>query len=261
MIYKANGRIFFSEPHEPGISDDYKKVHFQIFFRYQGIDEAHGQLHINECYHWAKKGYLLTPRIQRDYDREFVYLCVIMHDLGLCPNNIAWLQGNDRFDHDNDIIRKYHNIRSGEIMRKLYASTEQSDMGVNIKLFKNIVSSDKLCEEGAHALEHHRASVEQITDLDKFLRCCDGLNTWQMIMTRIYLYNSVHHQDDFAENAFDYVYKKYLSKDGTNHTLPFKWANDMLKEELKQLKKHMEMLDRNSPTLVDDWVRVMSMKS
>lgn len=230
----------------------FDKIKNQILDLYTGIDPGHGKYHIMMCLENAKYG--LKRWSQNKYNEDFIFLAVSMHDIGLIPFIAKYIVG-DEIANNKEELRRIHNVVGYDIVIKFYNDDKKlKSVKLNRNTFKEICNYWSLKHDYpskgiyylAHAVEHHRASVDQTSDLDKFVRCCDGLNDHKTILTRAYFYNKDHFPDadktEQMQKIKDHLTKKYLSG-GYAEDLPMNWANDLYKKNCEDLRKALNSFE------------------
>lgn len=230
----------------------FDKIKSQILDLYTGIDPGHGKYHITKCLQNAEYG--LKHWNQNKYNKDFIFLAVSMHDIGLVPSIARYIVG-DEIANNKEELRKLHNTVGYDIVIKLYEDDKSlKSVKLDRKTFKEICNNwspksnypSKGIDYLSHAIEHHRASVDQTSDLDKFVRCCDGLNDYKTILTRAYLYNKDHFPEldksGQMQKIKDHLTKKYLSG-GYAEDLPMKWANNLHRKNCEDLRKALNSFE------------------
>lgn len=220
---------------------------------YDDVDKSHGSLHIQQCLKNAEFGYHKTDFQNCGSDflsEDFVYLCVAMHDIGLSLR-MCKEAGIDSVE-DSKVRREFHNTNSAQIFDTIFDTIQYPEAHAEYRKsmpkifsiidagFGEVVFNEQLLAIGSHAILHHRASVSQITVLDKFLRTCDGINSAEDIIYRHVLHNyyvnGIKDFDELFYNVKNHLVKKYTGPDAYAKEVPLAWGNVKYQEELKRLK-------------------------
>ena len=227
--------------------NDFDKLLNSILNCYYNVDKGHGKFHIKTVIDNAKYG-LTKESIKNGLTKEQIYLTAALHDIGLLPHVCKTVLNTP--DLSKEELRKLHHINGARIIKGLYNDkTACNKLSINHDYLRFVIG-DKL-ENISHAIEHHRASVQQTEWLDKFIRCCDGLNNHKTILSRAWLYNKDHFPDVKDEQIImmikQHLTDKYL-KNGYGSVMPQKWAVDKFNKEIKLLSNFLESLkeDNNS---------------
>ena len=223
----------------------------QIIDIYVGVDGAHGKFHIRTCLENAKVGFKYENPEKYGFTKDQILVTVAFHDIGLL----------ERFTPGKewDELRKVHNVLGKRIFKELCSDKNMCEkVGIDYEFLLRIVG-DKV-EEISDGILRHRASVNQVSWLDKFVRCCDGLNNHKTILSRAYLFGIKHFPD--KDEAFQlerikvHLTEKYLTG-GYAESLPQKWANDTFKKEIKLLGEFLEKIeyDKKSYTKLLEYIK------
>ena len=238
-----------SNPVSITLSDNkFDKLINSILNCYTNIDKGHGKFHIKNVVDNAKYG-LTKESIKDGLTKEQVYLAAAFHDIGLLPHICETVLNASNTSKDE--LRALHHINGARIVKELYNNKKKCDkLSIDYEYFKFVIGN-KL-ENITHAIEHHRASVQQTEWLDKFIRCCDGLNNHKTILSRAWLYNKDHYPDLTDEQvlmtAKQHLTNKYLTG-GYGSTMPQKWAVDKFKKEVDLLSKFLDGLHEDKASV------------
>ena len=221
-------------------NNEFIKLINSILKCYVNIDKGHGKFHINNTIENTKYG-LTKEKIKDGLTKEQVILTAALHDIGLL-SHVCSIVLNSNLSKDE--LRSMHHINGARILKNLYNdATSCKKLSIDHKNLVFIVGN-KL-EQISHAIEHHRASVQQTEWLDKFIRCCDGLNDHKIILSRAWLYNKDHYPDLQDEQvlmiAKNHLITKYL-KNGYGSSMPQKWAVEKFNKEIKLLSDILDTL-------------------
>ena len=234
----------------PDNDNEFDKLINSILNCYTNIDKGHGKFHIKNVINNAKYG-LTKEKIKDGLTKEQIYLTAALHDIGLLPHVCKSVLNTSNLSKDE--LRSLHHINGARIVKVLYNNKNACDkLCIDHEYFKFIIGN-KL-ENITHAIEHHRASTQQIEWLDKFIRCCDGLNDHKIILSRSWLYNKDHNPNLKDEQNLiqvkTHLTNKFL-KNGYGSNMPLKWAIDTFKKEtrllanfLKDLKEDKESVNK-----------------
>ncbi len=227
---------------------------------YSDVDRGHGYFHIQTTYENALYGYRLTPEVKQ-YPFKFVVLCVIAHDIGLSKKVVSTFLPKYK-NSSADELRELHHLNGAQVFEKMFSIEKYYNNKYNIQdlflteedflLFKKYIESDVLCEKGSKAISEHRASVSQSTDLSRFLRTCDGLNTAEFTMKRAILYNIDHciskNKKEIIIQVKNHLMEKYCAEQHYSKDLPYEWANRRFQIEVDKLKKMLMEIDPDVPS-------------
>lgn len=228
-------------------NNKFTKLITSILNCYTDSDRGHGKFHINNTIENAKYG-LTKEKIKDGLTREQILLTAALHDIGLLPH-VCSIVLNSNLSKDE--LRMLHHINGAKIIKNLYNNKSACDKLHVDHDYLVFVIGNKL-EQVSHAIEHHRASVQQTEWLDNFIRCCDGLNNHKIILSRAWLYNKDHYPDLTDEQvlmtAKQHLTNKYLTG-GYGSTMPQKWAVDKFKKEIDLLSKFLDGLHEDKTSV------------
>lgn len=194
------------------------------------VDAGHGKWHINNVCDNFDIFIKYFPEIHVT-NIDLLKLGLALHDIGLSKSVLKQYLNITYKSYDE--IRKNHHINSAKIFSiMLEVDNKLSSYSEEFKFYKDDIK---------HAIEHHRASVNQITPLDKLYRCCDGFNNYQTTIVRSCLYNLNHSPnlsyEQICINVQKHIIEKYLSKNAYCDTLPNVEVNKYFLKNLKKLRK------------------------
>ena len=198
-------------------------------------DRAHAASHINMVISNTQMYYhFLSAETKRICSKEFSALIGLYHDIGLISLKTK--------DLDDEGIREQHHILSE---KKFIADYKAG-------VFKNMpfVTPENYLI-GAQAIRNHRSSNnlddESLSEFDKFIRCCDGIQPAKVTLARCALYAIDHNpgasEEKLGKICLGHLKDKYLSK--TQHVLkPWmpKWAADIILSEVEKIRSAIDMI-------------------
>lgn len=237
------------------LDGNFKELIESILRNYTGVDGGHGRYHIETVIENSIYG-LNKEELQDGLTNEQVILTAAMHDIGLVPevnkvvlNSIA----------TPNLLRKDHHVRGAEILKRLVLDSDKcKELHIKHKYLTKVVSIgkfDMLC----HSIAHHRASVDQTTWLDKFIRCCDGLDNHKVKLARAWLYNKTHYQmsnEQIITQIKTHLTEKYLGDNAYCSKLPQEWAMLQFNNEKILLADFLQKLnpDKQSVEKLLDYI-------
>lgn len=84
----------------------FDKIRNQILNLYIGIDPGHGRYRITKCLENAEYG--IKRWSQNKYNKDFIFLAVSLHDIGLVPSIAKYIVG-DEIANNKEELRKIRN--------------------------------------------------------------------------------------------------------------------------------------------------------
>lgn len=111
---------------------------------------------------------------------------------------------------------------------------------------------------GVQAILNHRASGRQYSEFDKFIRCCDGLETHDVLMLRAMLWTDAHHQDASDDEKYrinvTHLHEKYLTTMQYANTLPIPEFDELYAVEVRGLAGALGSIHNH-----DEYVKYVNM--
>lgn len=180
---------------------------------YEGQTKDHGEEHIREVMGNLNKLILMAEKdLGIRLNRELMITAALYHDAGRSIDN------------------EMHHIHSATIVR-------------NEEYLKEIFDEYEIETIATMCAEHRSSNKKECLDLmSALLNDADSMNTLEVIIERIYLYENKLNKDRDEESTFEAVYKHLVDKYGKHGYQKFrtKYARELIDVEGMQKKISMK---------------------